>query len=415
MGFRFLHLADIHLETHFGGRPDTRERLRRAAFEAFAAAVDYALEHELHAVLAAGDLYDDPILSLRTELELGRQVRRLGEAGIWFLHACGNHDPGGAPFRAAGFAFGAEPRVHVFRGPQPRRVTVTDPCGTPVGIVVGAGHASVDEGGNLAAGFERIASPLPVVGLLHTFVEGAEASGQHDRYAPSGHADFRRLDYSYWALGHIHVRQRAVPDAPAFYAGNLQGRNPRECGEKGGLVVEALPGVPAEPRFVRFAPVRWLRLRVDALPAEASPEALVDDLARRLERERSSPAEELAVVFELAGATPLAGALRGGEARQALAEEILRRTGALEVELRAEAVYAPCDRRALRESRTVLGRALELIERAGGDPELLEALAPAPLAGGRDLDPAARRAYLGGLLEGLAEEAVERSLAGTRG
>jgi DNA repair exonuclease SbcCD nuclease subunit len=30
MGFRFLHLADLHLETRFGGGPDTRKRLRQA-------------------------------------------------------------------------------------------------------------------------------------------------------------------------------------------------------------------------------------------------------------------------------------------------------------------------------------------------------------------------------------------------
>ena len=52
MGFRFLHLADLHLETRFGGRPDTRERLRQATHEAFTRAVDHAIEHRLDALLA---------------------------------------------------------------------------------------------------------------------------------------------------------------------------------------------------------------------------------------------------------------------------------------------------------------------------------------------------------------------------
>ena len=39
MGFRFLHLADLHLETRFGGSTATRERLRRATHEAFERAV----------------------------------------------------------------------------------------------------------------------------------------------------------------------------------------------------------------------------------------------------------------------------------------------------------------------------------------------------------------------------------------
>ena len=66
--FRFLHLADLHLETSFGGRPTTRERLRRATREAFEAAVALAVREKLHAVVVAGDLFDDGLLSLRTEL-----------------------------------------------------------------------------------------------------------------------------------------------------------------------------------------------------------------------------------------------------------------------------------------------------------------------------------------------------------
>ena len=92
-GFRFLRLADLHLETSFGGRPSTRERLRRATFEAFEAAVDYAIEGALHAVVVAGDLYDDPLLSIRTDLMLEHQVARLAEAGVGFVAVCGNHDP----------------------------------------------------------------------------------------------------------------------------------------------------------------------------------------------------------------------------------------------------------------------------------------------------------------------------------
>ena len=44
MGFRFLHLADCHLETSFGGRPETRERLRRATREAFERALSLSAE-----------------------------------------------------------------------------------------------------------------------------------------------------------------------------------------------------------------------------------------------------------------------------------------------------------------------------------------------------------------------------------
>ena len=79
MPFRFLHLADLHLETRFGGAEATRDRLRVAILEAFDAAVDLALERELDAVLIAGDAFDDPLLSRRTELAFVRGVLSLPE------------------------------------------------------------------------------------------------------------------------------------------------------------------------------------------------------------------------------------------------------------------------------------------------------------------------------------------------
>ena len=411
-GFRFLHLADLHLETSFGGRPSTRERLRRAALEAFENAVDYAIGNRLHAVLAAGDLYDDPVLSVQTELAIQRQVQKLDEAGVWFLAVCGNHDPGGSRHRsirlsletdAAGAPRG---RVHVFRDRQPQRVTVTDGDGTPVGVVVGAGHPSDAESENLAASFPSVATDLPLVGLLHTHVESTPAAGQHDRYAPSGQRDFERAEYSYWALGHIHIRQCAVPGQPVHYAGNLQGRNPRETGQKGGLIVEARPGVAAEPQFVRFAPVRWERARVDQIAACSSVRALVAQLAEVVSA-LGATADELIVRIELAGETHLAPLLRKPDEREAIEQDLETTTGALEIQLRDAGVVRPIDRHELRESPSAVARALELIEQATHDNALLEALAPDELAAA--VDPSERIAYLRELLSELPEELIERS------
>jgi DNA repair exonuclease SbcCD nuclease subunit len=411
-GFRFLHLADLHLETNFGGRPSTRERLRHAALEAFENAVEYAINNKLHAVLAAGDLYDDPLLSVQTELAIGRQVQRLDEAHVWFLAVCGNHDPGSSAHRSIRLgletdAAGApRERVHVFRDRQPEAVTVTDRDGTPVAVVVGAGHPNDAEGENLAANFPSITTNLPLVGLLHTHVESTPAAGRHDRYAPSGQRDYERAEYSYWALGHIHIRQCAVPGQPVHYAGNLQGRNARETGQKGGLVVEARSGVPAEPEFVRFAPVRWERAPVDQIADCGSVRALVAKLTEVVGALATS-SDELVVRIELSGETPLAPLLRKSEERDAIAQDLETATGALEIQLRNAGVVRPIDRRELRESPSAVARALELIEQAAHDDSLLEALAPGDLAAA--VDPSQRVTYLRELLSDLDEELIERS------
>jgi DNA repair exonuclease SbcCD nuclease subunit len=299
----------------------------------------------------------------------------------------------------------------VFRDRDPQRVTVTDRDGTPVAVVVGAGHPSDAESENLAASFPSVTTSLPLVGLLHTHVESTPTAGQHDRYAPSGQRDFERAEYSYWALGHIHSRQCAVSGQPVHYAGNLQGRNPREIGEKGGLVVECEAGVPAEPTFVRFAPVRWERVRANRLADCATPHALVARLAEAI-GDFNAEADELVVRIELAGETPLAPQLRRREDRETLAEELGATTGALEIQLRDAGVMRPIDRDALRESPSATARALELIGHAQSDDALLEELAPEELA--TAVDPTDRVAYLRELLADLPEELIERSFEADR-
>jgi exonuclease SbcD len=261
---------------------------------------------------------------------------------------------------------------------------------------------------NLAEGFPRVAAGLPGVGLLHSHVSSARTASSHDRYAPSGQGDFERLEYSYWALGHIHMRQRAVPDLPVYYAGNLQGRNPKETGAKGGLVVEARAGVAAEPEFVQFAPVRWERLVVDSLPDSHSAAAFVNHVSSQIAA-IGGRSDELAIRVELAGETPLAPTLRIAGEVEALETELAARTGAIEVQLRDAGIKRPIDRSALVSSPTVLAGALELIERAAHEPELLARLAPDELAA--PTEPEARSRYLRSLLDGLTEELIERSIA----
>lgn len=414
--FRFLHLADLHLETSFGGREATRARLRRATREAFEAAVDLALREKLHAVVVAGDLFDDGLLSLRTELWLERQVRRLCEAGVWFLAACGNHDPGGEGYRIAqtglaprqgGAADAWRSRLHLFLGPEPEAVRVTDASGAAVGVVVGAGHPTDREPANLAARFPTLATALPVVGCLHTQVDTARGAERHERYAPSTRADYERLGYAYFALGHVHQPGPAVDGLPVYYAGNLQGRHARETGAKGGWLVEVHPGASAEPSFVRFGPVRWERLRIATLPADRSIAALAEALGRRIAAERESPGEELAVVVEISGETPLASRLRSEEERSALEDELAAGTGVLEVQLRDAGLALPVDRELLEATPSVIASALALARRAAHDDALLLSLAPEPLARG-PRDDAVRLASLRELLAGLPEELVQR-------
>ena len=412
MPFRFLHLADLHLETRFGGLPATRARLRAATLAAFDAAVELALAQSLDAVLIAGDAFDDALLSRRTELHFVRGLRRLAEGGVTVVIVCGNHDPGGNTKRFA--LIGLEQkgdwrdRVHLLRSAKHRVITVPGPGGEPVGVVVGAGHKDEHEQRNLTERFTPIAADVPVVGLLHTQVHAARGSAEHQPYAPCTREDLERLGYDYFALGHVHLRQQPFESLPAWYPGNLQGRNPRETGEKGGLLVELHAGEPALPEFVSLAPVIWERARVEDLGACVTAQDLLEHLTAVVGARVSQAGQrELALVLDLAGTTRAATVLRSAEDRLAFEEDLAAATGALEVQLRTDGLQPLRDLSPLRAVPSVLGQALELIECAREDERLLLELAPPELAGLKD---GSRELYLRDLLGGLEEELLARGL-----
>ena len=85
--------------------------------------------------------------------------------------------------------------------------------------------------------------------------------------------------------------------------------------------------------------------------------------------------------------------------------------GALAVELRSEHLRPPLELERHRGQPHLLGAALELASRAASDDQLLDELAPPVLAGEDSGDPAARRAYLAGLLAELDETLAEALLA----
>ena len=404
--FRFLHLADLHLDTAFRGRSDeVREALRRATREAFEAAVATAIERDAHAVLLAGDVFDSDVLTFATESFLLDGCRRLEEAGIAVVYCTGNHDPGGASHRVRALDWPAN--VHLVHSATPATITIPDGNGEPVGRVVSAGFAKREQYTNLAAKFPAMDGGLPTVGLVHTQVEGADAGDAHTPYAPSSRTDFEKPGYHYWALGHIHKRQQVFPDLPVHYPGNLQGRHPREPGPKGGNWVEIPPMGLARVEFVPFAPLAWQTVEVRD-PAGDSLDALLTALVGQVP---AAEADRRLVRLELTGASPLADELARADNRAELEAQLTARLDALDVEIRAGELHRPVDVAELRATPSPLATALDLREQALTDDDLLDHLLPDSLSPSAPPDSEARRAYLRELLADLEPTLIERLVA----
>jgi len=441
---RFLHIADVHLDTAFSGRSEAvRTRLRAALREAFERCVDSAIDERADAVLVAGDLIDGGRLSFETERFLLAQVARLHEAGIEFVYATGNHDPGDSGRRWSALQW--PPNVSLIDSAEPKTVAVRGGDGRVVGLVTGVGHATSNETEDLSLRLRpEPDTPLPQIAILHTHTSSSGTAGRHKPYAPSQLSHLRRAGFHYWALGHVHAREQLSDEPPVWYPGNLQGRNPSETGPKGGLLADL--GDPGRPvvEFREFAPVRWEKVVVTGLRGAETAGQLVREIGREVERYRglandaasegeAAPGQvqaggeqdapegtagpdgpERMLVIELEGPSPLWRELRDRSDIEALEHEVARRLGVWGAEVRSDRVYAPVDVAGYVERPDVLGTVLRLANEVvtAPAPRALAALelSEEDLAGYDPERDGTLDDYLRSVLEGASEEIVYRMI-----
>ena len=415
---RFLHLADVHLDTPFAGRSDpVRRRLREASREALSRAVSCAITEGVHAVLLAGDLFDGDRLSFRTERFLLEELARLHEAGIPVVYATGNHDPGRDAHRTRPLAW--PPNVEVVGDATPRTIAIRDREGREVGRVTTAGHASRRETGDLSAAFPPAGGDaLPHVAMLHTQVREARAADEHEPYAPSDLLRLLASGHDYWALGHVHLRQQLAAAPAVHYPGNLQGRTHRESGPKGGLLVDVDRRRPTRAELRAFAPVRFETVVVGGLAEADTLDKLLARFATEWEAARrddpGEPDSEWVVRFRTSGGTPAWRRLADEEERAQLAREAAKELGLLDVEIQTGPLHPVVSVADHVGRADVLGTALRLLGDVRAGRASLPGLAVEELAGLDRADAGDPGEYLRALLEEADAELLARMLVPDR-
>lgn len=324
---RYIHAADLHLDTPFLGiARETAQGehlarlLRDAAFTAMERLFRLCETEKPHFLVLAGDIYNEENHSIKAQLALRDGCRRLEAAGVRVFLAHGNHDPLSSRLTAIAWP----DNVTVFGQEAECRPVEQD--GRVIALVHGISHARLRENRNLARQFHRDATQdCFQLGVLHCTLEGQTKA---DRYAPCTLEDLKAAGLDAWALGHVHERRILSQTPFVAYSGSTQGLHINEPGLRGCLRVGVSPapggGYRCRAEPVRLGPVQWAVAEAD-LDGVEQLDAAEARLIAALEAaaEATEPGcEALIVRLRLQGRTGLDSLLRDPTRQAELTERL---------------------------------------------------------------------------------------------
>lgn len=366
--FRFIHTADIHLDSPMHGLsedvPGIAERLRLATREALTALVDVAIERAVDFMLIAGDLYDGDWRDYQTGVFFVRQMHRLAAASIPVYVIHGNHDAQNQMTRSLFLP----DNVHVFSHKAAETKTID---GLDVALH-GMGYAEQKTTDNLVPGYPEPVRGAFNIGLLHTGLGGRNG---HANYAPCSLDELTAKGYDYWALGHVHGAEILAEHPHVVFCGNLQGRSIRETGAKSAYEVVVEEARVTELRPIHCDVARWRQGYVDIGAAEDFNDVIAA-MRRAIETSvATADGRLLAIRLRLTGTTALHDQLVAATDRL-LAEARAAAAGLGPAQVYVEKIkldtVPELDGATRRERQDALGEMQRLLDEATEDVDIRE-------------------------------------------
>ena len=271
MSVRFIHAADLHLDSPFTGiraaaPENVATALYSATFDSYRNIIDLCISERADALLVAGDIYDGTDRSLRAQRAFIDGLRSLDAAGVRSFVCHGNHDPldgweARLSYPDSCHRFGSEFEAVPLFPDEPERA-----------LVYGISYPTRDVYENLVSRLGEVDESAFTIGLLHANVGG---NTDHALYAPCSLEDLAQSGIDYWALGHVHTRQVLRERTPTVvYPGNPQGRHPNETGARGVYLVEVDDTGSVGLDFRPTDTVRWERVSIDISALETEEDLL---------------------------------------------------------------------------------------------------------------------------------------------
>lgn len=253
---KFLHIADVHLDSPFLGLSFLPSELfcqiKNAIQLSFEKAVNFAIDHDVDLVLLAGDTFDSIHPTPQSKIFFANQIKRLVDRQIQVVMVLGNHDYSQIDdlllnespyFKIIGSNEQIEQVDFMTKSQYKYRV---------VGFSYQHNHITED----IIAKYPPKSTSIYTIGLAHAGMK--QSSVDQNNYAPFTLNEVKNLNYDYFALGHIHLRQVLSQEPWIVYSGNLQGRHVNEKDEKGfyfGQVDEQSQNTQLQ--FIDVSPIVW--------------------------------------------------------------------------------------------------------------------------------------------------------------
>jgi DNA repair exonuclease len=249
---KFIHCADLHLGSRFLGitakDPALGKRLTESVFRSFERIIDIAISENVDLVVISGDVFDEENETPSTRYRFAKELERLR---IPCIISLGNHDHKRSWEESIPFP----ENVYVFPSEPTRKILEID--GEKIELL-GRSFPSRHTSENLAASLKGSVDMFTVA-VVHCDLD----SVSDNDYAPCKLSDLLGKNVDYWALGHIHKRSEVYSSPHVVYPGNIQGRNPKESGEKGAYLVTVSNNSVSKLRFMPTQNILWQDLVVD--------------------------------------------------------------------------------------------------------------------------------------------------------
>ena len=367
---RFVHAADLHLDSPFRGIAEAsarvRDRLQSATLHALSRVVDHTIHSKADFLIIAGDIYDSKDRNLRALVSFRKEMERLAERNIQVFIVHGNHDP----LNGWGSGFQLPPNVTTFGGRADTEAFIRR--GRPVAEITGVSYTRERVTDNLASSFKpnkpQADAPYSIA-VLHANV--GHQSGHAD-YAPATIEELTSAGFDYWALGHVHTRSvLATEPAMVVYPGNTQGRNPRESGPRGCYQVDVDSHGRAHLEFIDTSVARWTHINL-SIGNCTTMDQLIDSMLEKAREESSGFEGPTVARCTVRGNGPLHRDLQ----RDGMSEDLREVLGSAVIAESVRIATGPeLDVESLARTETMVSDFLRLTERALQDPEARQRLA----------------------------------------